>query len=138
GQGTPPNGFGTAAALTPTNSPVTIAPGNPINGFATNTLGGAFTLAANLTDFNAFIQLLSTEGNTHVLSSPRVSTLDNQKAIIKAGTDQFYVTGVQSNTVTRTPTPQSNNVILPPFFSGVALDVTPQIGPNGSVLLHIQ
>ena len=54
GQGTPPNGFGTAAALTPTNSPVTIAPGNPINGFATNTLGGAFTLAANLTDFNAF------------------------------------------------------------------------------------
>jgi MSHA biogenesis protein MshL len=137
GQGTPPNGFGTAAALTPTNSPVTIAPGNPINGFATNTLGGAFTLAANLTDFNAFIQLLSTEGNTHVLSSPRVSTLDNQKAIIKAGTDQFYVTGIQSNTVTGTATSQSNNVILTPFFSGVALDVTPQIGANGDVLLHI-
>jgi MSHA biogenesis protein MshL len=116
---------------------VTIAPGNPINGFATNTLGGAFTLAANLTDFNAFIQLLSTEGNTHVLSSPRVSTLDNQKAIIKAGTDQFYVTGIQSNTVTGTATSQSNNVILTPFFSGVALDVTPQIGANGDVLLHI-
>lgn len=137
GQGTPPNGFGTAAALTPTNSPVTIAPGNPINGFATNTLGGAFTLAANFTDFNAFIQLLSTEGNTHVLSSPRVSTLDNQKAIIKAGTDQFYVTGIQSNTVTGTATSQSNNVILTPFFSGVALDVTPQISANGEVLLHI-
>ena len=137
GQGTPPNGFGTAAALTPTNSPVTIAPGDPINGFATNTLGGAFTLAANFTDFNAFIQLLSTEGNTHVLSSPRVSTLDNQKAIIKAGTDQFYVTGIQSNTVTGTATSQSNNVILTPFFSGVALDVTPQVGADGEVLLHI-
>lgn len=137
GQGTPPNGFGTANALTPTNSQVTVAPGNPINGFATNALGGAFTLAANFTDFNAFIQLLSTEGNTRVLSSPRVSTLDNQKAIIKAGTDQFYVTGIQSNTVTGTATSQSNNVILTPFFSGVALDVTPQISANGDVLLHI-
>ncbi|HEX5462924.1 MAG TPA: pilus (MSHA type) biogenesis protein MshL [Steroidobacteraceae bacterium] len=137
GQSAPPNGFGTANALTPANSPVTVAPGNPINGFATNTLGGAFTLAANFTDFNAFIQLLSTEGNTHVLSSPRVSTLDNQKAIIKAGTDQFYVTGIQSNTVTGTATSQSNNVILTPFFSGVALDVTPQVSANGDVLLHI-
>lgn len=137
GQSAPPNGFGTANALTPTNSPVTVAPGNPINGFATNTLGGAFTLAANFTDFNAFIQLLSTEGNTHVLSSPRVSTLDNQKAIIKAGTDQFYVTGIQSNTVTGTATSQSNNVILTPFFSGVALDVTPQVSADGDVLLHI-
>jgi MSHA biogenesis protein MshL len=137
GQSAPANGFGTAAALTPANTPVTVAPGNPINGFTTNALGGAFTLAADFTDFNAFIQLLSTEGNTHVLSSPRVSTLDNQKAIIKAGTDQFYVTGVQSNTVTGTATSQSNNVILTPFFSGVALDVTPQIGADGSVLLHI-
>jgi len=137
GQTSPPNGFGTAAALTPTNSPVTVAPGNPINGITIPSLGGAFTLAADFSDFNAFIQLLSTEGNTHVLSSPRVSTLDNQKAIIKAGTDQFYVTGIQSNTVTGTATSQSNNVILTPFFSGVALDVTPQIGADGDVLLHI-
>jgi MSHA biogenesis protein MshL len=137
GQTSPPNGFGTAAALTPTNTPVIVGPGNPVNGIAIPALGGAFTLAADFTDFNAFIQLLSTEGNTHVLSSPRVSTLDNQKAIIKAGTDQFYVTGIQSNTVTGTATSQSNNVILTPFFSGVALDVTPQIGANGDVLLHI-
>jgi MSHA biogenesis protein MshL len=115
-----------------------VGPGNPVNNLVTNALGGAFTLAADFKDFNAFIQLLSTEGNTRVLSSPRVSTLDNQKAIIKAGTDQFYVTGVQSNTVpTGTTFAISNNVTLTPFFSGVALDVTPQIGANGEVLLHI-
>ena len=136
GQGSPPSGFGTNL-LAPTNTPVTVGPGNPVSSFTTNALGGAFTLAADLTDFNAFIQLLSTEGHTHVLSSPRVSTLDNQKAIIKAGTDQFYVTGIQSNTVTGTATSTSNNVILTPFFSGVALDVTPQIGADGEVLLHI-
>jgi MSHA biogenesis protein MshL len=137
GQSSPQNGFGTANALTPSNTPVTVGPGNPITSFTTNSLGGAFTLAADFTDFDAFIQLLSTEGNTRVLSSPRVSTLDNQKAIIKAGTDQFYVTGVQSNTVTGTATSTSNNVILTPFFSGVALDVTPQIDTHGNVLLHI-
>ena len=137
GQMSPQNGFGTSNALTPSNTQVTVQPGNAISGFTTNALGGAFTLAADFTDFDAFIQLLSTEGNTHVLSSPRVSTLDNQKAIIKAGTDQFYVTGVQSNTVTGTATSTSNNVILTPFFSGVALDVTPQIGAHGEVLLHI-
>lgn len=139
GQTSPQNGFGTANALIPpSNSPVTVGPGNPITSLTTNPLGGAFTLAADFTNFDAFIQLLSTEGNTHVLSSPRVATLDNQKAIIKAGTDQFYVTGVQSNTVVSATTPTiSNNVSLTPFFSGVALDVTPQIGADGDVLLHI-
>jgi MSHA biogenesis protein MshL len=137
GQSSPQNGFGTVNALTPANTPVTVGPGNPITSFATNSLGGAFTLAADFTDFDAFIQLLSTEGDTHVLSSPRVATLDNQKAIIKAGTDQFYVTGVQSNTVVGTTPTVSNTVTLTPFFSGVALDVTPQISADGAVLLHI-
>lgn len=136
GQSSPPGGFDTNP-LTPSNTPITVGPGNPVSSLATNALGGAFTLAADFTNFNAFIQLLSTQGHTHVLSSPRVSTLDNQKAIIKAGTDQFYVTGLQSNTVTGTATSTSNNVILTPFFSGVALDVTPQISADGQVLLHI-
>ena len=100
GQTAPANGFGTSNALTPpSNSPLTIGPGNPITSLTTNSLGGAFTVAADFANFDAFIQLLSTEGNTHVLSSPRVATLENQKAIIKAGSDQFYVTGVNSNTV---------------------------------------
>ncbi len=139
GQTAPANGFGTVNALTPPgNSPLTVGPGNPITSLTTNSLGGAFTVAADFANFDAVIQLLSTEGNTHVLSSPRVATLDNQKAIIKAGVDNFYVTGVQSNTVLGTTTPTiSNNVDLTPFFSGVALDVTPQIGANGEVLLHI-
>ena len=138
GQASPqgPAGF-QSNPLTPANVPINVSPGNPINGFVNNSLGGAFTLAADFTNFNAFIQLLSTEGHTHVLSSPRVATLNNQMAIIKAGVDQFYVTGVQSQTTTGTATSTSNNVILTPFFSGVALDVTPQITADGEILLQI-
>jgi MSHA biogenesis protein MshL len=136
GQAAPAAGFD-GNLLTPAGKSVTVAPGNPVTGFLQSSLGGAFTLAADFTDFNAFIELLATQGQTHVLSSPRVSTLQNQKAIIKAGSDEFFVTKVTSNTVTGTATSTSHDVELTPFFSGVALDVTPQIDEDGMVLLHI-
>jgi MSHA biogenesis protein MshL len=134
GQQSPPGGF-QANPLAPASNPVTLGPGNPIISFPT--LGGAFSIAANFKDFSTLIELLSSQGHTRVLSSPRVSTLHNQQAIIKAGTDEFFVTGVESNTVTGTATSTSRNVQLTPFFSGVALDVTPQVGPDDTVTLHV-
>jgi MSHA biogenesis protein MshL len=117
--------------------PLTVAPGNPITGFASETLGAAFALAFDIGDFNAFVELLETQGDTRVLSSPRIATLNNQKAVIKAGTDEFFVTEVRSNTVTGTASTTSRDVTLTPFFSGIALDVTPQISAGGEVTLHI-
>jgi MSHA biogenesis protein MshL len=136
GQRHPPGGFD-GNLLAPGNDPVIVAPGNPISGFVTDTLGGAFAIAADLTDFNAYIELLGLQGRTRVLSSPRVSTLHNQKAIIKAGSDEFFVTGVHSDTTTGTATTTTVEYELTPFFSGVALDVTPQISDSGDVLMHI-
>ena len=73
-----------------------------------------------------------------VLSSPRVSTVNNQKAVIKVGTDEFFVTDVSSNTTTNiSGTTNSPDITLTPFFSGIALDVTPQISADGDVILHI-
>src|SRR6185503_9800957 len=89
GQHSPPGGFD-VDPLTPSGTPVPIAPGNPVTGFVNSTLGGALTIAADFTDFNAFIELLGVQGRTRVLSSPRVSTLHNQKAVIKAGSDEFF------------------------------------------------
>jgi MSHA biogenesis protein MshL len=117
--------------------PLTIGPGNPVTSFTSETVGAAFALALNIGDFNAFVELLETQGDTRVLSSPRVATLNNQKAVIKAGTDEFFVTDVRSNTVTGTASTTSRDVTLTPFFSGIALDVTPQISAGGEVILHI-
>ncbi len=102
--------------------------------------GGLFSLSASTTDFNALIQLLNTQGDVQVLSSPRVSTLNNQKAVIKVGSDEFFVTDVQSDQNTGTTTAGSNvstDIELTPFFSGIALDVTPQVGAEGEVTLHV-
>ena len=117
--------------------PLTIGPGNPVTAFASETIGAAFALALDIGDFNAFVELLEAQGDTRVLSSPRVATLNNQKAVIKAGTDEFFVTDVSSNTVTGTAATTSRDVTLTPFFSGIALDVTPQISAHGEVILHI-
>lgn len=136
GQRSPQGGF-EGNQLLPNGETVDVTPGTVVDGFVSDTLGGAFTLAANLTDFNAYIDLLALQGRTRVLSSPRVSTLHNQKAIIKAGTDEFFVTGVHSDTTTGTTPTTTVEYELTPFFSGVALDVTPQIGEDGNVLMHI-
>ncbi len=109
----------------------------PLIGAATGAFGGMFTLALALSDFTAFIELLDSQGTVHVLSSPRVATMNNQKAVIKVGQDEFFVTDISTTTVTGTTTTSSPSVELTPFFSGIALDVTPQISKNGEVLLHV-
>jgi len=119
-------------------APITVGPTpTPITSLTSQTVGAAFALALNIGDFNAFVELLEQQGDTRVLSSPRVATLNNQKAVIKAGSDEFFVTEVRSNTVTGTASTTSRDVTLTPFFSGVALDVTPQISAAGEVILHI-
>jgi len=113
-----------------------------LQAFATS---GVYTLTANAGsfvagDFTAAVQLLESQGKTNVLSSPRISTLNNQQAIIKVGEDTSFVTGISAGIVTgggvtnavTQPTP-----ILTPYFSGIALDVTPQINDSGDITLHI-
>ena len=112
------------------------------SGFSLSNAAGAanalFGLALQTNNFAALISFLESQGTVHVLSSPRVAAMNNQKAVLKIGTDEFYVTGVTTTTSTgtvgNTVTP---SVTLQPFFSGVVLDVTPQIDGKGNILLHV-
>jgi MSHA biogenesis protein MshL len=105
----------------------------------TGTAGGLFGLAFQTSNFAALLNFLESQGNVHVLSSPRIATLNNQKAVLKVGTDDFFVTNVSTTTTTGAvgaPT-TSPSVTLQPFFSGIALDVTPSIDENGEIILHV-
>jgi MSHA biogenesis protein MshL len=99
--------------------------------------GSMFGLAFQTSNFAALLSFLETQGTVHVLSSPRIATLNNQKAVLKVGTDEFFVTSVSSTTTTGTATTTTPTVTLQPFFSGVVLDVTPQIDERGNIILHI-
>lgn len=101
-------------------------------------IGGVTSLSFLNADFSGVLTLLETQGNVQVLSSPRVTATNNQKAVIKVGDDEYFVTEVSNqNTITSGSTTVTPNIELTPFFSGIALDVTPQIDENGGVLLHV-
>ncbi len=102
-------------------------------------LGGGAGFKISDGNFNVAVNLLKTQGDVNTLSSPRVTATNNQKAVIKVGTDEYFVTNASTTTTTSgTSAPiVTPNVELTPFFSGIALDVTPQIDEEGKVLLHI-
>lgn len=99
--------------------------------------GAGFTISDG--NFNVAVSLLKTQGDVNTLSSPRVTATNNQKAVIKVGTDEYFVTNASTTTTTSGNSAPivTPNVELTPFFSGIALDVTPQIDEQGKVLLHI-
>jgi MSHA biogenesis protein MshL len=105
--------------------------------------GGVFGLALATSQFGAVLGFLETQGDVQTLSSPRVATLNNQKAVLKVGSDEFFVTGVTGGTNSTSSTSSTTNsttmptVTLTPFFSGISLDVTPQIDDGVNVTLHV-
>lgn len=101
-------------------------------------IGGTVAGLVQIADITKLLSLLETQGTVQVLSSPRVSTVNNQKAVIRVGSDEYFVTGISSNTTSNAASITSTpNIELSSFFSGISLDVTPQISENGEVILHI-
>lgn len=113
-------------------------PGIPLSG--PDGVGGVFGATFDFGNFEGVVQLLETQGDVRVLSSPRISTLNNQKAVIKVGTDEFFVTDVSTTTTSLAGgnTAPDLDITLTPFFSGISLDVTPQIDENDQVTLHVR
>ena len=104
----------------------------------TNPASAVFGLAFQTANFGALLQFLETQGDVQVLSSPRVAAINNQKAVLKVGTDEFFVTNVSTvSQAVGTTTVQTPTVTVAPFFSGILLDVTPRIDEDDNIMLHI-
>jgi MSHA biogenesis protein MshL len=142
------NGVGLSPSGTLTNGLVTSIPGTNISLSGANSLptgavaGSLFGLAFQTSNFAALLNFLETQGDVHVLSSPRIATLNNQKAVLKVGTDEFFVTKVTGGSVTGATATSSATVTAPTvettaFFSGIMLDVTPRIDENNEIVLHV-
>ncbi|HNH35574.1 MAG TPA: pilus (MSHA type) biogenesis protein MshL [Rhodocyclaceae bacterium] len=115
---------------------------NPLAGLAA---GGVMGLAFQTGSFMALLSFLETQGQVHVLSSPRIATLNNQKAVLKVGTDEYFITNVTPSSSATTSTSGTSTtatsvptITTQPFFSGIALDVTPQIDDGESIILHVR
>ena len=103
---------------------------------------GLFGLVFGTKSFEGVLAFLETQGSTQILSSPRLAALNNQRAVIKVGIDEMFVTGVTGGTITTGLTASGNTTTLPTitlasYFSGIALDVMPQIDETDTITLHI-
>jgi MSHA biogenesis protein MshL len=119
---------------------------SPISGTAQSSLANASSAAGSMfgmilstANFTAVLNMLEEQGRVHVLSSPRIATLNNQKAVLKVGTDDFFLTDISTNASTNTngSTTVTPKLTLQPFFSGILLDVTPQIDDIDKITLHV-
>ena len=106
---------------------------------ATSAASGLLGMAFSTNSFFGLMSFLESQGAVQVLSSPRVAAINNQKAVLRVGTDDFYITNISTTVTTSgTGTVATPNITLQPFFSGISLDVTPQIDDDGMVTMHVR
>ena len=129
----------------------TFGPGGAVNGDNTVTAAygsaGDFTISGNssplsivtnFTDFDAVFKILESRGTTQVLSSPSLKVLNNQKAVFQDGDEEYFQTGASSTTIAGGNNTTTNaSASLASFFSGISMDITPQISADGKITLHV-
>lgn len=120
--------------------------GTGLVGTASAPFAAGLGIAFQIHNFSALINFLQTQGEVNVLSSPRISTLNNQKAVLKVGSEESFVTNITAPLSQGTSSSSGNNVntvvaqaslVYQPFFSGISLDVTPQIDDADNITLHV-
>jgi MSHA biogenesis protein MshL len=108
----------------------------PTTSGAASAGSNVFKISAVGDSFGVMLDAMKEQGNVNMLSSPKISALNNQKAVIKLTTKEVSwvstktTSNVSNGSDTFTTTPQIDEV-------GIFLDVTPQIGLDGSVVMQI-
>lgn len=132
--------FGVNASHTSGNTTINI--GNPLGtstsgtnvNFSSPAPTGAGAIGLSILNLasgaalNVELSALETNNRGKVLSSPRLLTTDNKKAVLEQGTEIPYVTPGSANAP---PTVTFKKAVL-------SLGVTPQISPNGKIIMDLQ
>ncbi len=118
-------------------SPFTVAKtaGSILRNTTTITGAANFVYGPSSSAFNVVVDALAQQGQVSVLSSPKIATLNNQRAVIKVGTaDIFFIPEITPATTTSAAVTQ---YIPSTITIGIVLDVVPQINPNGEIMMSI-
>lgn len=86
---------------------------------------------------NEVIKFLQTQGNVNSISNPKVLTLNNQPALITAGTEYFYKLTSTQTLAGGGAGAQAQNENVQSVFSGVLLTITPEISDEQTITLKI-
>ncbi len=95
------------------------------------------TIQAN-GELNEVVKFLQTQGDVNSISNPKVLTLNNQPALITAGTEYFYkITSTETLAGGSGAGAQSQNENIQSVFAGVLLTITPEISDDKTITLKI-
>lgn len=93
-------------------------------------------VSINTASFDLFLNALKTQGNTKVLSNPKISTMNGQPSMITVGQNITYIdkidVTVDSKTETRTYTAKTARVL-----SGVGLALTATVLNNNEIIMNL-
>lgn len=111
--------------------------GSTLAGAGLFTLGSRYVSDSGGT-FSATIKLLEDFGNVKVLSSPKISVLNNQSAVLKVVDNLVYFTVKADTSTNNTATTTTYTTNLHSVPVGLVMNVTPQISESDSVLLNVR
>jgi MSHA type pilus biogenesis protein MshL len=130
-----PGGVGGFISGTTTGTGTTASTITTPGTFKIKPFGGVLTIGPGGTEvlLSDIVQAISEQGDVKILSNPTISTLNNQKAIIRVGDqDVFFITGAVATQTTVTQFIQPMTIDV-----GIILDVTPQIAEDGTIIMNI-
>jgi len=102
-------------------------PAGSINGFNPTSIGVSLFSAAANRFLNLELSALEADGKGKIISSPRVVTADQLKAIIEQGTQIPYNSSTSSGATA-----------VSFINANLSLEVTPQITPDGNIILDVE
>jgi MSHA type pilus biogenesis protein MshL len=96
---------------------------------------GTFQIGISDRDFSALLDAMAQQGKINILSTPKISVLNNQKSAIKVTTSEVYYeikTDIDPVSRKETTSATSKTVDI-----GIVLEVVPQISPEGQIIMDI-
>lgn len=103
----------------------------------TGTFQGGYKITRSDRQFDLLVDAMKDQGQVNILSSPKISTLNNQRALIKLTTQEVswvqtttFITSGNTSTPQTSSTPRVDEV-------GIFLDVTPNISEEGMITMQI-
>ncbi|MEI7429183.1 MAG: secretin N-terminal domain-containing protein [Betaproteobacteria bacterium] len=88
--------------------------------------------------FTSAVKLLEGFGTVKVLSSPKLSVMNNQTAVMKVVDNNVYFTLKADTTANTNTTTTTFTTTLQSVPVGFVMNITPQIGDNDSVMLNVR
>ena len=122
------------------NSAVDIAAGvlsKSVGGLAPGLLLGGGRFGSNSLNYGAVLQALAADGDTNILSTPSLVTLDNEEAEIVVGQNVPFVTGSFTNTGATAGATNPFQTIQRQDV-GITLKITPQINEGDAIVMEIE